>query len=241
MPLPIDAAFLELGRTLLDQPLPSVMKRVATLVVETIPSADDVSVNLMRGPSAHTVAFHGDLAVDLDERQYSLGFGPCLAAAQAGTTIRIEDTSTDEVFRDFSSLAARRGVRSVVSVGLPVPDRSLGSINVYRFGVSADDGPGDETEQSLRLFAQYAAVALSNAAAVAESNDRADNLVVAMQSRAVIEQAKGVLVARHGVTPDAAFELLALRSQHENRKLRSIAEEVVVTAAGRKGEGNPSS
>ena len=241
MPLPIDAAFLELGRTLLDQPLPSVMKRVATLVVETVPSADDVSVTLMRGSSAHTIAFHGDLAVDLDERQYSLGFGPCLAAAQAGTTIRIEDTSTDEAFPDFSSLAARRGVRSVVSVGLPVPDRSLGSINVYRFSFSADDGPGDETEQSLRLFAQYAAVALGNAAALAESNDRADNLVVAMQSRAVIEQAKGVLIARHGVTPEAAFELLARRSQHENRKLRSIAEEVVAAAVGRMDDQSSSS
>jgi hypothetical protein len=49
----------------------------------------------------------------------------------------------------------------------------------------------------------------------------------AIASRAVIEQAKGVLMARTGVDPDAAFDLLRTQSQHENRKLREVAHDLV--------------
>jgi GAF domain-containing protein len=234
MTMPLDAAFLELGRTLLDQPLNTFLRRVADLVVECVPSAGDVSITLLRGTRPHTVAFHGDLASDLDERQYALGFGPCLAAAQEGRIVRIEDTGADDAFADFSSLAARRGVRSVVSVGLPAADQTLGSINVYRFASSPDDGPGDETERTLLLFASYAAVALGNAAALAGYSERAENLVIAMASRSVIEQAKGVLMARRGLSSDEAFAAMTEISQRENRKLRDLATDIVAsTVRGR--------
>ena len=49
----------------------------------------------------------------------------------------------------------------------------------------------------------------------------------ALDSRAVIDQAKGVLMARHGLTPSAAFDLLSEQSQRSNRKLRELAEELV--------------
>lgn len=227
MPLGLDAAFTELGRIVADQPLTVVLRRVADLAVECVPGADDVSVTLLRRGAPVTVAFHGDLAVDLDERQYSLGYGPCVAAAQAGTTLRIDDTASDAAFPAFSASAARRGVRSVVSVGLPDPERRQGSINVYCFGRPEHPVVTAEAQRSLEQFAAFAAVALGNAAALAEAGERADNLQLALQSRAVIEQAKGVLMAQHGVDADGAFAMLSTRSQHENRKLRAIAEEVV--------------
>ncbi|WP_432537449.1 ANTAR domain-containing protein [Kineococcus arenarius] len=57
------------------------------------------------------------------------------------------------------------------------------------------------------------------------------DLQIAMQSRAVIEQAKGVLVASLRCTPDEAFAHLVRRSQHANRELREIATEIVERAA----------
>ncbi len=232
MPMGLDAAFVELGRIVADQPLTVVLRRVADLAVECVPGADDVSVTLLRRGAPVTVAFHGELAVDLDERQYSPGYGPCVVAAQAGTTLRIDDTASDEAFPAFSASAARRGVRSVVSVGLPDPERRQGSINVYCFGRPEHPVVTPEAQGALEQFAAYAAVALGNAAALAEAGDRAANLQIALQSRAVIEQAKGVLVARNGIDPDAAFALLSTWSQHQNRKLRVIAEEVVAEASG---------
>jgi AmiR/NasT family two-component response regulator len=61
------------------------------------------------------------------------------------------------------------------------------------------------------------------------------NLTVAMQSREVIDQAKGALMARHRITADAAFDRLRERSQAENRKLRDIAAEIVDGAT--RGDG----
>ena len=66
-------------------------------------------------------------------------------------------------------------------------------------------------------------MALGNAAPPAESDDRADNLVVAMQPRAVIEQAKGVLRAQRLCSADEAFDVLVRLSQDSNRKLRDVA------------------
>ena len=68
------------------------------------------------------------------------------------------------------------------------------------------------------------------------SRDLADQMRSAMRSRALIEQAKGVLVAQEQVSPDRAFELLVARSQSANRKLRDVAA-AVVEAAGRGEDG----
>jgi len=224
----LEGAFLELGRILLDQPLTTVLRRVADLAVDCVEGADDVSITVLRKGKPHTVAFHGELANDLDERQYSLGFGPCVAAAQAGQTLRIDDTADDDKFPDFSRLAARRGVRSILSIGLPDPDRSQAGINVYSFRQPALDG---QAERSLTLFSRYAAVAIGNAAAFSEATERAEHLQIAMQSRAVIEQAKGILMARYGIDAVQAFDLLTEQSQTVNTKLRVLAEQIVAEAA----------
>src|SRR3954451_9028817 len=89
---PIDAfsVFAELGRVVLgDEPLGAVLERVAGLAAKAIPEASEVSVTLMEGGRAHTVAFTGSLAVQLDERQYETGWGPCLDAAVSGHTITV--------------------------------------------------------------------------------------------------------------------------------------------------------
>ncbi|WP_432486019.1 GAF and ANTAR domain-containing protein [Kineococcus esterisolvens] len=176
---------------------------------------------------ARSAAFSGKLAATLDERRYEAGSGPCLDAAQSGQTVRVDDTATTGVHPDFGAVAARQGVRSCLPVGVPVPQRILGSINVYRF----DDGVLDEDAvQLLQVFAGYAAVALANHSLHASAVALSANLQVAMQSRAVIEQAKGVLVANLRCSPEDAFAHLVKQSQHANRKLRDIATGIVERA-----------
>jgi anti-anti-sigma factor len=68
----------------------------------------------------------------------------------------------------------------------------------------------------------------------------AEQMRQAMESRAAIEQAKGMLIAAHGCTPDAAFRLLAERSQDSNRKVRDIAAAMVAGAQQRPPAGSPS-
>ncbi|WP_432544395.1 ANTAR domain-containing protein [Kineococcus sp. SYSU DK002] len=224
-------AFAELGRLVVGEtPLQQVLARVAELTLACVPGAEEVSVTLLEGEKAHSAAFTGKLAATLDERQYEGGFGPCVDAAQSGQVVRVDDTAAEDIYPDFAATAARQGVRSAVSVGMPMPQRVLGGINVYRF----DEDPLDEDAvQILQVFAGYAAVAVANHSLYASSMALSANLQVAMQSRAVIEQAKGVLMATLHCTADEAFAHLATQSQHANRKLRDIAAEIVARTAGR--------
>src|SRR3954469_1245157 len=148
------AAFAELGGMVVGaQPLSEVLARVAELANAVLPHAVDVSVTLLADPafqgaepmalvpadgssagrrarSARSVAFRGGLAVHLDERQYQAGFGPCMEAALTGQTITV-DTGQDTRYPDFSAAARHRGVGHTVSVPLPIPQRTIGALNMY--------------------------------------------------------------------------------------------------------------
>ncbi len=68
---------------------------------------------------------------------------------------------------------------------------------------------------------------MANAQAYWGARDHIKNLDEAMRSRAVIEQAKGILMARSSLDPDEAFDMLRRASQRENRKLRDVATDLV--------------
>jgi len=223
------AAFAELGRMLLgEKPLVEVLHEVCRLALGTLPGVDEVSITLVEDDRTRTAAFTGPLAVTLDERQYDAGFGPCLDAAQSGDVVRIDDTATEELYRDFAAVARRQGVTSVLAVGLPMPSRVLGGLNLYRRGgIEAFD---EEVEALASAFGGYAAVALANAALLASRERHATHLQTAMASRAVIDQAKGIIMSLAACDAEQAFRLLAQQSQHRNRKLRDIAAEIVTAA-----------
>jgi GAF domain-containing protein len=217
--------FAELSRiTLTTQSLETTLGRIAELARQTVPGATDVSVTMLERDRPVTVVFTGDLAAYLDERQYEAGFGPCIEAALTGATISIPDTSASEVHPDFARTALRHGVTHTLSVGLPVEHHTIGALNVYGTGRGGFDGTDVET---LTAFTGYAAVAATNANIHASTANLARNLELALGSRAVIDQAKGILMARHGISPGAAFDLLSEQSQRTNRKLRALAEELV--------------
>lgn len=239
-PSRIDAqqAFAELGRIpLWETPLPDVLHRVAELAKASIPGADEVSITLIDGDKPSTVAFTGDLAVQLDERQYEDGFGPCMDAARTGGTLALLDLEVEERYTGFVGAARRAGVTGTLSVGMPVPGRVVGGLNIYRLG----DGRGgagqldQDSVQVAELFAGYAAVALANAELLQSTQRLAQQMREAMTSRATIEQAKGVLVAREGCTPEEAFGLLVGESRRRNRKLALVAADLIAEAQARSG------
>jgi GAF domain-containing protein len=219
------APFAELSTIMLGaQPLSETLSRIAQLAKQTIPGAAEVSVTLMQDGTVTSVSFTGPLAVQLDERQYESGFGPCMDAALSGATIPIDDTAQGGAYPDFGRVAFRHGITHTMSIGLPVEQRTVGALNVYGSG----EGPFDETTAELATaFASHAAVAVSNAGLYASTATLAGNLQKALDSRAVIDQAKGVLMGRHRCSADAAFDLLVRQSSQRNRKLRDIAQDIV--------------
>jgi GAF domain-containing protein len=219
-------AFEELSKLVLgEQSLSAVLQRVAELAKAVLPEALDVSVTLLRdSKSAETVVFTGELAHQLDERQYEAGFGPCMDAAMAGTTIPVSNNDPDSPYPEFSRVSLRAGVTHSLSVGLPVPQRTVGALNLYGDGDRAFD------EDAVRLaetFASYAAVAIANAQLYNSTASLAAHMQTAMQSRGVIEQAKGIIMGRNHCSADEAFTILTTMSQRRNIKLRTLAQEVV--------------
>ena len=200
-----------------------ILGRVGRLALEAIPGASESSVTALEDGTPRSIAFTGPLAAQLDERQYDAGWGPCLDAAESGDTVVVEVEHPPAPYTDFARAAQRAGVVSSVSVGLPVASEIVGGLNLY-------STTGVMDEAALRLattFAGYAAVAVANAARFSSAEDRAQNMMAAMQSRAVIEQAKGIVMASERCTPDQAFQVLVTASQHRNLKLREVAAAIV--------------
>ena len=136
----------------------------------------------------------------------------------------VPDTATETRWPAFVAEAQRLGVRSTLSVGMPIREAVAGGLNFYATDVAAFD---EQSIEAAKTFAGYAAVALANAHLYETTAALAAQMSDAMATRAVIEQAKGVLVAQQGLTPDEAFEILSRASQNGDRKLRDIAQAIV--------------
>lgn len=226
--LALAEAIAELARTGVEETSPErALLRVAQLARRILPAVQDVSVTLIERDQPRTVVFTGDLAVDLDERQYAIGLGPCLDAARSGLTVSVDADDENTPYREFATLAARAGVRQTLAVGMPVRGRSVGGLNVYR----STQGPvPDLLLEQVRAFVAVATVTVDNVARYTQALKESTDLRAAMDSRAVIEQAKGILIARERCSPEDAFTLLARMSQHTHTKLRDVAAQIVASA-----------
>ncbi|MGW4941772.1 GAF and ANTAR domain-containing protein [Actinoplanes sp. NPDC004185] len=223
------AAFAELGRiSLAENDLDGVLSRVADLARRTVPGADEVSVTMVRGSIAETAAYTGHLALTLDQWQYQRGTGPCLEAAAANATVSVPDLAGEARWPDWAKHAVATGARSSLSVGLPIEEQVGGALNFYGVRDAAFD---DDAVVLAETFAGYAAVALANANLYGVTARLARQLQTAMAGRAVIEQAKGIVMGRRRCSADEAFQVLTRISQDADRKLRDVAS-ALVTKAG---------
>ncbi|WP_250036666.1 ANTAR domain-containing protein [Paractinoplanes maris] len=224
---PVDPAdaFAELGRIKLSEiDLQGVLRKIADLAKRTVPGAAEVTVTLVQGERAQTAAFTGDVALALDETQYRLGHGPCLEASAGAGTLSLPDMARESRWPDFARRALDAGVHSSLSVGLPVHADVTGALNVYATRAAAFDNTAVELAE---VFSGYAAVTLGNAHLYDAKATLAQQMQAAMQSRAVIEQAKGILMGGRHCSAEEAFKILTKLSQDTNRKLRDVAAALV--------------
>ena len=223
----------ELSRVVLvDRSLSDVLTEVTRIAARGIPGAEATSITLLRDDKAFTAAHHGEMALAADELQYEHGYGPCMDAGRGGVLLRVDDMHTEERWPDYvAHVVTATPVRSSLSVPLPYQGSSIGALNNYSSKPAAFATP-----ESLRAgleVAEVVAVAVANADAHHQLGEQARNMRLAMESRAVIEQAKGVLMAQRHVDAEQAFEILREASQRYNRKLRDIALGIVESTQNR--------
>jgi GAF domain-containing protein len=132
-------------------------------------------------------------------------------------------TASEERWPAFNAAAARYGVVATLSVPLVDGETAPGGLNLYSKTAPFDDN----ARRVACLYGDQLGVAAANAASYKGAAELAEQLKEALESRAVIEQAKGILIASNKCSPDAAFDILRRASQNQNRKLRHVATDIV--------------
>lgn len=236
VPHALPDAFVQLGGVVLgENTVQELLDRVVQLATTTVPAAHSVSISVADHGRVYTGNSSGPDALELDFAQYDDEDGPCLRAIQ-GTQVEVDLAEGKARWPRLAARAAELGVHKALSSPLPIGDRTLGALNIYSL---ADRSFSDAEKRTARLFAQQAAVLLSNTFTLMSSVETGEQLRDALESREIIGEAKGILMQQQGCTGDEAFDLLRRASQRENRKLREIAESLVFVVEARarnKGE-----
>jgi len=226
--LPASTLTALLGIRLGGTPLSGVLQQLVEIARDGVVGADEVSITLVRNDKPWTAAYTGQLALDADEMQYERGYGPCIEAGMSGTLLLVEDMRREPRWPDYAANVAPRGVLSSMSVPLPLQTSVVGAINCYARTPGAF---GDESTQAGSELAGHIAVAVVNAMGYQDAAKLADDMQTAMASRAVIEQAKGIIMAQNRCTADEAFNILRRASQGRNAKVRDLAQELVASVS----------
>jgi GAF domain-containing protein len=203
-----------------EEDLGRVLQRSVEQVTQALPGADMASVTVIRGDTAETVASTSQQVWTIDQEQYDAGDGPCLEAARTRQIVRTGTAEAEERWPRFTHSAEAAGVSSYLSSPLFIDEEFAGSLNLYS---EQPHGFADFDVALLRLYVTAASAAIAGARRQAEARELAEQLAQAMSSRAVIDQAIGVLIAQRQVTAREAFQELSRQSQNTNVKVRDIA------------------
>ena len=198
----------------------SMLAGIVYAALELVPHAAEASVSLISGRrTIESRAASSDMPRRVDALQSATGQGPCLEASYETRVVSVPDLSTEKRWPDFSRPAFDLGARSMLSFQLFVDGDHLGALNLFGKDVGVFDA---ESERIGALVAAHAAVAVAGSQQVSQ-------LTLALDTRDLIGQAKGILMERYKITAQQAFLLLSRASSELNIKLRDVAERLTVS------------
>ncbi len=202
-------------------------------IVHTTHTMFDVDgAGLMLADSEHhlrSVAASDDRFSHLEDLQVQHQEGPCVEAFDIKELVGAQDLSCDPRWPKFSGAAVERNVHAVLASPLPYNQDAVGVVAV----LSEQPRPWSaEGELALLAFTDLAALLIATMMQGEKQTELTTQLQGALNSRQVIEQAKGVLVGKQGITARAAYEQLRAQARSERRKLSAVCAEVVANAAG---------
>lgn len=204
--------------------LPAQLEVVVDIVKRAVPSCDGAGIVLLVDGEPTSIAVSDRLTIEIDLVQYQTGEGPCLAALHDGDVVRIDILEKDSRFTRFAPGALDRGLQSVLSTPLSANGRRVGALNMYSTKANAFDA---QTEAAVRPMAEYAGHAIACSPLYAYSLDMVDGLVENLESRAVIEQATGVLMGSQEQSSGEALAQLRDLAMRSGESMRTVAKWVI--------------
>ena len=235
-PAAVEALATDIGGVLESmEEVSDYLERVVHAVRRHVTGCDEVGVTVFSGGRPHTAAYTTVQTLEIDAVQYVLDDGPCLDAARRRRENRVDDLVVDDGrWPEFARECREDGMRSLLAVPLLSGEECVGAINLYGWAPHAFDS----FDASLvRVAASRCADAIVAVSTLDGVRRLAGQLEQAMASRAVIEQAKGVIMAMRGVPEHEAFEVLRRTSQDRNVKVRELAHQIVTGVIARQEPG----
>jgi GAF domain-containing protein len=206
------------------RPLRDTLTFIAEYAVQAIPGADGAGLTMLEDDRAQTVVASAEFVHAVDDVQYGLGEGPCLLAVSSQQTQTSGSLGGDKRWPRFGPRIGRMGVHSVLSLPLLLPDQVVGAMNVYAHAKNAFDSDAVRIGE---LFARPAAVSVHNAQVLGQSRRLAEQLTEALTSRAIIDQALGIIRSRTGASAEEAFDKLRTMSQSQHSKVAEVSRVLV--------------
>jgi GAF domain-containing protein len=208
------------------------LHELAVLAARTVGEGEAMSCGMalrQRGRPASATACSDPLASEADRVQYHSGEGPSVHAMRHARAVNIRDTATSNSWTRFCRQAASLGIRSCYAVPLINDREPVGALTLYARRPGAF---GPEQVAQAAKFAGHASGALTLSLRMASCADQNDQLRSSIVSRAVIDQALGVIMATERCPQDKAFALLRSASQNTNVKIRDLAATIVTRVSG---------
>jgi hypothetical protein len=199
------------------------LNRLAELAVREVPGCCGAAAILLRDRELVGLAStHPDLA-ELTDFQLRTGHGPIVEAMRERKPVACADTLRDTRWPEYAGEALYRGVRSTVALVHEFPPMSvvLSLVSVRPNAIKSEQVPLAET------LAAFGGTVLANASAFGDAQREAVQLRNAVESRAVVDQAKGILMHALGCSATDALERMRRVSQTQHVKVTDVAKQVV--------------
>ncbi|MFH9613524.1 GAF and ANTAR domain-containing protein [Streptomyces pratensis] len=224
--------------------LDGFLQALADSALREAPTAHGCGITLERRNRPLTVASSGVGAPPLDEAQYGQDDGPCLQALRTGQEVSVIDMRDELRWEGYPAFAARAGTLSSFSLPIAAHSHTAGALNLYSPAAHSHtagalnlyspekDGFREAALEGLRSLTSQATGAIALAERLSDAQVFTADLQTALQSRAVIDQAVGIVMSQRHCTPDQALRTLRTASQHRNVKLRELCAQLVGSIAG---------
>ena len=170
------------------------------------------------------VAASSEAARGLELFQLQSDQGPCLDCFRSGQPVECTDLSADPRWPQFAEQAGQAGIAAVQALPMRLRDQVIGALNLFRGTVGAFDPEVVHVGQAL---ADVATISLLHDRSMRRTDTLNEQLQTALNSRVVIEQAKGKLAERLGIDVNQAFTLLRDQARNRNQRLSDLARAFV--------------
>lgn len=235
-PSALGRILVDAGRSVADEDdLLTLLQHVAGIAQEAVDGADHTGITIDLGGLTYTAVHTDEQTLRIDSEQYEAGEGPCLHAARTRTIVLLDSEQAMARWPRFAAGARDEGINSFLAAPLFTDDQTLGSFNLYGRSQHAFDSLDAEI---LDLLTAAVSRAIGDFARFKSARDTAESIQRVLQTRAPIEQAKGVLMAMRGIDADEAFDVLRVQSQETNVPVRVLAVDFLDKVTGTNGDQN---